>query len=819
MSAADPSLPTGSPRPPGRSQSGRLAAWFRDLCLGARFAVSGREGWARTILAGFGLGLAVAMLLLASAIPGMLHDRDERSAARSTDSAGQPIAAPGPTTFLVGETFTSYRGASVTGILIKQEGPHAPVPPGLNAYPANGQMLVSPALGRLLDSPQGALLRPRLPYRTVGTIGAAGLLGPQDLTYYAGYADMTAGDQGVYRADAVGLPFVPQQQNPILSMLSIIGFVVMLIPVAVFLAAAVRFGGERRDRRLAALRLIGADIRSTHRIAAGEALTGALLGLAVGFGLFGLGRLVVGRFTISGFSVYGTDLAPNPLMTVLVLAAVPVLAVAVTLFALRTVAVEPLGVVRRATPARRRLWWRLPTPVLGALLLAASARGGGLTDGSSDQIQVAVGVGLVLIGVAVLLPWGLERVVSGLASGPPAIQLGSRRMQMSTGTAARAVAGITVAVAGAIAAQTVFGGVARQFTVIAGPQVPNAQANLSAEVSSWAAAEQVDARVRATAGVIGAVTIMQTNAEQYVKNSEPDQASGPSIQVSVQVMVADCTLLAQYALVPHCGPGSVFAVNGSEGQIAASQAQGIPPPPPLGVPTAAGTVLNLNTSNGYAPAVGPPVLWTIPPGIRATKGVAQTGMGFTAILATPQALPTTGTDHFQADSQIQLDPRRPDAIEYLQNTAAEISPLAEATTLAASYESHSYTETERGAAIGAIVTLLLIACSLAIGTIEQLRERRKVLSVLVAFGTKRSTLALSVLWQSTLPVLIGLTMALVSGLGLGALLLKVAQAQVTFDWPVIGWMLVGGAGAVAVATVLSLLPLWRMMRPDGLRAE
>lgn len=803
----------------GRNRSGVLATWSRDLRLGARFAVSGREGWVRTILTGFGLGLAVAMLLLASAIPGMLHDRDVRSAARSTDSAGPPITAPGPTTFLVGKTVSTYRGASITGVLIKQEGSRAQLPPGLSAYPADGQMLVSPALGRLLDSPQGALLRPRLPYKTVGTIGAAGLLGPQDLMYYAGYADMAAGDQGVYRADTVGLPFVAQEQNPILTMLSIIGFVVMLIPVSVFLAAAVRFGGERRDRRLAALRLVGADIRSTHRIAAGEALVGTLLGLAAGFGIFGLGRLVAGQFTLSGFSVYGSDLTPNPLMTVLVLVAVPVLAVAVTLFALRTVAVEPLGVVRRSAPARRRIWWRLPTPVLGALLLAACVSRGGLTNGNSDQIQVALGVGLVLVGVAVLLPWGLERIVSRLTSGPPAIQLGSRRLQMSTGTAARAVAGITVAVAGAIAAQTVFGGVAQQFTIAVGPQTSThtAQASLGAEVNSWAATERLDAKVRATPGVIGAITVMQTDAQLYVKNADPDPDQDQESGQSIRVMVAGCEQLAQYALVPQCVPGSVYAIAGGATQTTTSL--GTPPDPE--VPTTPGTVLNLNTSDGYVPASGPPALWTIPSGIRATEANPQTGMDFSGILATPQALPApaTTTPHFQALSQIQLDPHQPDAIEYLQNTAAEISPLAQATTIVTSYQPHSYTEIERGAAIGAIVTLLLIAFSLAIGTIEQLRERRKVLSVLVAFGTKRSTLAYSVLWQSALPVLIGLAMALISGLGLGALLLKVAHTQVTFDWPVIAWMIAAGAGTVAMATLLSLPPLWRMMRPDGLRAE
>ena len=51
------------------------------------------------------------------------------------------------------------------------------------------------------------------------------------------------------------------------------------MPVAVFIAAAVRFGGEARDRRLAALRLVGADRAATVRVAAGESALGALAGL------------------------------------------------------------------------------------------------------------------------------------------------------------------------------------------------------------------------------------------------------------------------------------------------------------------------------------------------------------------------------------------------------------------------------------------------------------------------------------------------------------------------------------------------------------
>src|SRR5690606_19541356 len=118
------------------------------------------------------------------------------------------------------------------------------------------------------------------------------------------------------------------------------------MPVAVFIAAAVRFGGERRDRRLAALRLVGSDSRMTRRIAAGEALGGSLLGLVLGTVFFLIGRQAAGSVEVLGTSVFPSYLTPTPALAALVAVAVPAASVLVTLLTLRGVVIEPLGVVR-----------------------------------------------------------------------------------------------------------------------------------------------------------------------------------------------------------------------------------------------------------------------------------------------------------------------------------------------------------------------------------------------------------------------------------------------------------------------------------------
>ncbi|GFN06788.1 hypothetical protein Smic_53440 [Streptomyces microflavus] len=129
-----------------------------------------------------------------------------------------------------------------------------------------------------------------------------------------------------------------------------------------------------------------------------------------------------------------------------------------------------------------------------------------------------------------------------------------------------------------------------------------------------------------------------------------------------------------------------------------------------------------------------------------------------------------------------------------------------------------YASIQTGLQVGATVVLLLIAASMLVSQLEQLRERRRLLSVLVAFGTRRTTLGWSVLWQTAVPVVLGLAVAVVGGLGLGATLAWMTEKSVS-DW----WLFVplAGAGAalILLVTALSLPSLWRLMRPDGLRTE
>ncbi|MEU6219539.1 FtsX-like permease family protein [Streptomyces sp. NPDC047022] len=765
----------------------------RDLAMGVRFAVNGgREGWIRLLLTAVGVGLGVALLLLSAAVPSILSVRHEREQARQDYTYGPTDKPKADNTLVIADIDDTFHDMDVRGRLLEPEGSRAPLPPGVDKFPAAGDMVVSPALKTLLDSDSGKVLRERLPFRITGTIGESGLVGSHELAYYAGAHNLAPRINGssVARINRFGDPHpVQQQADPILVLLTLVMFVVLLMPVAVFIATAVRFGGDRRDRRLAALRLVGSDGGMTRRVAAGEALAGSLLGLVLGAGFFLIGRQVAGTAEILGISVFPDYLNPSPALAVLIAVAVPAAAVLVTLFALRQVVIEPLGVVRTAKLRRRRLWWRLLLPVGGVALLYPMIGQGDHTDYNPNL--VTGGVMLLLVGVTALLPWVIEAVVARLGRGGVAWQLAVRRLQLSSGSAARMVNGIAVAVAGAIALQMLFAGVTGHYTTATKNDLSRAQVQVN--LPNGVPFDTAGQKFKETKGVLKSTAL---GGGTFVDKPKGDGSSA-------EFTVGDCASLRQVAKIPSCRDGDVFVTH-----LGSYQSDTLKPGKTL--------YLDPDTLDTKTRTVS----WTVPKVLKHVRPTNDPTGGATAgILLTPGAMRERVSSLVHGQIYLSIDHSVPDAVDNIRTTAARIDIMANTMEMSSTQTNNRFVSLRTGLLVGATCVLALIGASLLVSQLEQLRERRKLLSSLVAFGTRRRTLGLSVLWQSSIPVALGLLLASVVGVGLGAVLLSMTGQSIRVDWGSVLSMTGIGAGVVLLVTLLSLPPLMRMMRPDGLRTE
>ena len=284
LTAVRPSPPPPAAEPPRRPG---IARWAADLAMGVRFAVTGGgragpddpDGGRRRPRR----GAAAARRLR----PAPWTPRAPSGPTPSPPTASGSEPKPGPGTVHVAQADTDFRDKDISGlVLAARRRPAAPCRRASAAFPAAGRD------GRLPRAEEAAGLRrgqaaagPAARTAIAGTIGDSGLIGPAELAYYAGdrpRSSSTASASGYAPRQLRGATDTSGDElDPVLLLLVVMVFVVLLMPVLVFIATAVRFGGERRDRRLAALRLVGADSRMTRRIAAGEALVGALLGLAL----------------------------------------------------------------------------------------------------------------------------------------------------------------------------------------------------------------------------------------------------------------------------------------------------------------------------------------------------------------------------------------------------------------------------------------------------------------------------------------------------------------------------------------------------------
>jgi hypothetical protein len=762
--------------------------------MGIRFAISGgREGWARTVLTAVGVGLGVAVLLLAASVPNMLSRHDDRQANRGQGLAEMDDKHPprSDRTVLSRSAPTTYHGNDLYGRALQAEGDHPVKPPGVAQLPGPGELLVSPELKKLLGSAEGKALRERLDGRIVGTIGDDGLVAPDELAFYQGSDELSIAG-GADRYAEFGSRTQDEDLGPVLLLMVMVACAVLVMPIAVFVATATRFGGEQRDRRLAALRLIGADGAMARRIAAGESLVGAALGLALGAGLFTLGRGLLGKVSLFQLSVFPEDVTPSPLLGALIVLGVPASSVALCLVSMRGLIVEPLGVVRQAVPRPRRLWWRLAPPALGLLLLVPMAGAASKENPDINEAQVVAGVVLLLSGVTLVLPWLVERIVARLRGGPVSWQLAVRRLQLSSGTATRSVSGITIAVAGAIALQMLFGGVSAEETTSARHDPDRSRVHVSGRVSTPSQAEALTRKIDRTDGVRSSTGYLKSF--EYLENGH---------DMGTPVIVGGCAVLRELASLRSCHEGEVFLVPYHGGD------EYIRTPKP-------GGTLDFD----YLVNDGPPRgTWTIPDSAQVVRGKkAAGGRKAAGVLATPSAIPLSQLDDPGYTGWAELDPADHEALEHVRTTAFHADPSLSVSGVDTRETSGRFDGVRRAVFAASAATLLVVGAGMLISMLEQLRERRRQLAVLVAFGTRRTTLGASVLWQSAVPVVLGLALASAFGLGLGWALLRLIGQPVD-DWTVFLPTAGVGAGMIVVVTLLSLPPLWRLMRPEGLRRE
>jgi hypothetical protein len=416
--------------------------------LGLRLAVAGgRESLLRLALTAIGVGVGVLLLLLSLTGESAAQGRSERSGWRSADSQ-TPAAAPDAALFL---SVTDYHdGTAMTRAYVAALGPRPPVPPGLERLPAPGEVAVSPAMRRLLESTPDDQLDDRYPGHVAATISDEGLAHPDELVALIGRTPGQLDDvrsRSLQVVRGFGEPSDGYAYYLALRVLVLIGAALLIVPVVVFIVMATRVAAAHREQRLAAIRLVGATRLQAAVVAAVETGLAAVVGSALGWVGYEVGRRVLAAtLTFQGEHFFADDVVVAPWLLLLVLVGVPVIATLTTIAALSRVQVGPLATSGRGGRPSPTAWRALPLAIgVGGQLAAVPLRG--LVGREALDNLAPLFVIVTIVGFVAIGPWLCllaARGVARISRRVPGL-IASRRMASDPRATFRAVSGVVLA--------------------------------------------------------------------------------------------------------------------------------------------------------------------------------------------------------------------------------------------------------------------------------------------------------------------------------------------------------------------------------------
>lgn len=789
-------------------------------------AGGGRGAWVRFALMSGGVGAGVALLLgVAGAAPAAV-ERLEKGTTRTLAFLDKPAEL---TQGVRAETTVGFwRGQSLRVLDVETVGPPVTPPPGLPELPLPGQVYVSPALTAALSGPHALELSPRIHGEAVGTIGQSGLVGPDELFAVAGApkgrleGELATGfsspalPEYITSSEASGgeVFSVTQGIGDELRVALVVAAVGLIVPLMILVATATRLSAASRERRAAALRLVGATSGQISSLSAIEGAIVGTAGAALGCVLFLVLRAPIASVVPVPSGLFASAVAPPLWSVVLILVGVPVLTAVAGQLAVRRAAVSPLAVRRQAVPPTPSLWRLVPLAVGLLMLCGALASSGAVLSGRWYGALLMVGGALLcLVGLAVAGP-ALARAAGTLLAqfGPgPASQLAGRRLVMDPAAASRAVTGTALVV-------VVVGWLLSFLPLLATTNFTGqgvlAQVLRPGVVVAGFAGGDATSAVETVGGADGVETVVPVRYLQLLDEGTSPEAlrNGDVVDpenLPLTAAVFDCQALSRLLHDPltGCGAGAAYLLRGPalpNREVQPGRYEQLEPRETL--PT--GVLVTL------PPAL--PVL-ELPDGlVQGIDGFSLTADLLLAELPGPPAPP---------DAVLVSTDGSTDAIEAVRaalgSARTPFAPLtaAEATTLARS-ATDGYA---RVAMIGLALVVLVGGLSLAVTTADSVRERRAAHAALMAMGAPVRVLRRTVLLQTATPLV--LTIAVAVGVSAAAswLYLRVGSGP-EVPAPALPWggygLIAGCAIAASLLATAAALPFVRSAsRPEALRVE
>ncbi len=256
----------------------------------------------------------------------------------------------------------------------------------------------------------------------------------------------------VYRTDANGLKS-DAKIDPVAVIVFGVGGTILLFPIVIFVSVATQLGAAQREKRYAALRLIGATKRQVGRVLMLESLLASVVGVIIGLGAFWLLQAPLQDFKMDGMRFNTGDLALTGTQYALIIGLTLGLTMFVNWRRMRRAQISPLGVSRSVEKVKKlRAWWAL-VPALGIAFFAwlSSKPGRDWLDANKESaipmLLLTAALLLVMFGLILAGGW-LTNKLSLLAArwaNNASMLIAGKRTAVHSRTIFRSVSGVVLA--------------------------------------------------------------------------------------------------------------------------------------------------------------------------------------------------------------------------------------------------------------------------------------------------------------------------------------------------------------------------------------
>lgn len=256
----------------------------------------------------------------------------------------------------------------------------------------------------------------------------------------------------VYRTDANGLKS-DAKIDPVAVIVFGVGGTILLFPIVIFVSVATQLGAAQREKRYAALRLIGATKRQVGRVLMLESLLASVVGVLIGLGAFWLLQAPLQDFKMDGMRFNPSDLALTGTQYALIIGLTLGLTMFVNWRRMRRAQISPLGVSRSVEKVKKLRAWRALVPALGVAFFAwlSSKPGRDWLDANKESaipmLLLTAALLLVMFGLILAGGW-LTNKLSLLAArwaNNASMLIAGKRTAVHSRTIFRSVSGVVLA--------------------------------------------------------------------------------------------------------------------------------------------------------------------------------------------------------------------------------------------------------------------------------------------------------------------------------------------------------------------------------------